>query len=291
VLVVHAEAYDDPYGLRGEVTFLEVPDASLVAMLNEAVAHASGEVVHIVGCGLESTENWIFPALAHFADPDVAAVAPIVLAPRGREVISAGVCWSLGGARCVINDQRILSPGSGRLRAKVQGPALSAAFYRREVLEALDGFDPSAGDELADVAMALAIQSLGRMTVCEPESQLIRTSEASLAARGGFARSRAAERLFCRYARERGFAASVLLHAGTIAADVAAHSLSPALLTSLLGRAAAWLEFGAVQRHAEHLADAQERLKELADHREAARKSAKRACNSGEIAVPRRRAA
>ena len=50
--------------------------------------------------------------------------------------------------------------------------------------------------------------------------------------------------MFCRYARERGLAASVLLHAGTIAADVAAHSLSPALLTSLLGRAAAWLELG-----------------------------------------------
>jgi hypothetical protein len=261
-------------------------------MLNAALDHASGDLLHIVGCGLETTENWSGPALTHFDDPEVAAVAPVVLAPDRQQMIAAGARWTLGGARCVVNDPRVLLPGSGRLRAKVLGPTLAAAFYRREVLESLQGFDTTVGDDLADVAMGLAIQSLGRMAVCEPASQLLRVDDDPAVTRGGFARGRAAERLFCRYARERGLASSLLLHAGTIAADVVGHLLSPALITSLLGRAAAWLEFGAAQSHAERLASASQRLKELADLRTANRKASKRlAPKTRELAAPRRRAA
>jgi hypothetical protein len=292
VLVVHSKPYDDPYALRGEVNFIEVENDSLVEMLNAALDHASGEVLHIVGCGLETTESWIAPALAHFDDPDVAAVAPVVLTPDRRQILSAGVRWSLGGARCVVNDQRIISPGSGRLRAKIQGPALIAAFYRREVLEALDGFDTTVGDDLADVAMALAIHSLGWLTVCEPASQLVRDGDVPAAARGSFARSQAAERLFCRYAHERGVIASLMLHPGTIAADVVSHLLSPMLLTSLLGRAAAWLEFGAAQSHAQHLGGAAQRLKDLADRRATSRKTTSLSqAIADDLAAPRRRAA
>src|SRR4029079_2160236 len=63
VLVAHSEPYDDPYDLRGEVHFIEVPAASLVERLTDALDAASGEIVHIIGCGLEARESWTAPAL------------------------------------------------------------------------------------------------------------------------------------------------------------------------------------------------------------------------------------
>src|SRR5438034_11152759 len=53
VLVAHTEPYDDPYSLRSEVSFFHTPAASLVELLNAALEATTGEVIHIVGCGLE----------------------------------------------------------------------------------------------------------------------------------------------------------------------------------------------------------------------------------------------
>src|SRR5581483_8187031 len=160
VLVAHSEPYNDPYGLRGEVQFVESPAESLVDLLNAALDASSGEIVHVIGCGLEARENWTVSALQHFDDRDVAAVSPVVLATDQETVLTAGIRWSLGGVRHIVTDQRVISRGSGRLRAKILGPTLTAAFYRRDVLVALGGFEAGLGDDLADVAMALAIQSL-----------------------------------------------------------------------------------------------------------------------------------
>src|SRR6476646_4128033 len=52
VLVAHSESYADPYGLRGEVHFIESPSSSLIELLNAALAVTTGEIVHVVGCGL-----------------------------------------------------------------------------------------------------------------------------------------------------------------------------------------------------------------------------------------------
>src|SRR5437773_6639777 len=57
VLVLHTEPYDDPYSLGDEVRFIESHAGSLVELLNIGVEQASGEVLHIVGCGLEATEH------------------------------------------------------------------------------------------------------------------------------------------------------------------------------------------------------------------------------------------
>jgi hypothetical protein len=53
VLVVHTAAYDDPYQLGEEVQFLRASSRSLVELINSACQHATGEIVHLVGCGLE----------------------------------------------------------------------------------------------------------------------------------------------------------------------------------------------------------------------------------------------
>jgi hypothetical protein len=290
VLVVHSQAYDDPYDLGDEVRFIESDGKSLVELLNIAVRAAVGEVLHIVGCGLETSEGWTAPALAHFDDPEIAAVSPVVLGEDRQSVVAAGIRWSLGGARHIVSDRRVVSPGSGRLRAKIIGPTLAAGFYRRDVLVALEGFEATAGDALADASIALAIRSLGRLHVCEPASRLVRLRDPQNIA-GGFAAARAAERLFWRYAAERGLPLSLGLHPLAVVGDAIRSGARSSVATSLAGRAAAWLEFGSVQRHRQHLAAAEQRLTELAELRAPIRMPTKRVPPQGEAVVNRKRAA
>jgi hypothetical protein len=291
VLVAHSETYTDPYALRGEVQFVESPATSLVELLNAALDATSGEVVHILGCGLEASEGWTSPALKHFDDQDVAAVSPVVLSADHETIMAAGIRWSMGGARHVVTDRRIISRGSGRLRAKILGPLLTAAFYRRDVLVALGGFETTLGDELADVGLALAIQSLGRLHVAEPASQLRHLAGQMRSPLPGFTAARSAERLFCRFAAAHGWTPALALHSLTIAGDSIRQAPRLSMLQSLAGRASAWLEIGALSTYEQRLTAANERLTELAELRASVRKQSKRARSKGESAVPRRRAA
>ncbi len=259
IIVAHAESYDDPYDLRGEVNFIHAPDCSPVELLNVAIHHSSGEVIHFLGCGLQTVEGWTTPALTHFQDPEVAAVSPVVLEADGQALVSAGINWSLGGARRVVSDQRVTAPGNGRLRAKILGPALSAAFYRRDVLVALDGFDPLIGIELADVNTALAIESLGKLHVSEPTSQLIQPITASSAA-SVFSHARDSERVFWRNTSRRSAALAVTLHPFSCLIDAAT---SKAPLLAMVGRMLALVEIGAVNRYRAQLDSATVRLTEL----------------------------
>jgi len=291
VLVAHSEPYSDPYALRGEVQFVESPASSLAELLNAALDATSGEVVHILGCGMEATEDWTSPALAHFNDQDVAAVSPVVLSADHETIVAAGIRWSLGGARHVVIDRRIISRGSGRLRAKILGPLLTAAFYRRDVLIAMGGFETSLGDELVDVGVALAIQSLGRLHVSEPASRLIRPSGHIQSQCTGFVAGRSAERLFCRSAAAHGWTAAICLHALTITGETIFQAPRLSILQTLTGRAAAWLELSALSSYEQRLSAANDRLAELAELRASVRKQAKRTASKTDTAVPQRRAA
>lgn len=290
VLVAHSEPYDDPYALSDEVRFIHAEGRSLSALLNAALDQASGEVLHIIGCGLETTESWTESALAHFDDPDVAAVSPLIVEPNRQTIIAAGVRWTLGGARHVVNDRRVASPGSGRLRSTIVGPTIAAAFYRRDVLAAIGGFDVSLAEPLADVSVALALQSLGKLHVCEPGSMLIESSAASPTFAGGFHYGHDAERLYWFYAHERGLALSLVIHAWTAALDAARSGISTSLLMTLLGRATACMKIGSVRRHQTRLAAAADRLTELAKLRSAVRFTGKPRVTSS-ATESRRRAA
>jgi hypothetical protein len=288
VILAHGQTYDDPYHLRGEVNFIHAPDATPVEMLNAAVHQSSGEIIHVVGCGLQTMEGWTTPALAHFDDPQVAAVAPAIMAADRESLISAGVGWSLGGARYVVRDQRVMAPGNARLRAKILGPTLAAAFYRRDVLLALDGFDAAIGIEMADVAMALAIESLGRLHVAEPTSQLIRAAGDHSQPASEFRRSRDAERIFWRH---RGRASAIMATAFHSITAITGVLTAKAPLFAVAGRARAVFEFGAFKQHQDRLALAQSRLAELETLRIKARKPRTPAKIEPLPATKRRRAA
>lgn len=266
ILVLHTEPYDDPYALRGEVHFLRAAGRKqCVELINEAIAAAAGEIVHVIGCGLEATEGWTDTAVAHFDDPQVAAVSPLVLDRDGENLVSAGLRYSLGGTRQVVTDKLLLSPGTGRLRASILGPTLAAAFFRRDVLTALDGFDGQLGDRFADVDLALCLQDLGCLHCCEPASRLKQViSDVSASDDKAFSRGRLAQRLFWRHAAGRGLAASLALHPLSLAGDLAREGVTAAA-ASMLGRAVACCQIGEARRQQERIATAIQRMEDLAE--------------------------
>jgi len=290
VLVVHTEPYDDPYRLTGEVDFLAHSGSSLTALINAALKEVRGEIVHVVGCGLEVTEGWTDAALAHFAEADVASVSPLVLGGDGSTIVSAGVRLTAGGRRAIARDRRLISAGAGRLRAAVQGPTLAAGFYRRDTLSAVDGFDESLGDTMADIDAALTMRTLGHLHVCEPASRLLQaTDDLDSGAASGLAAGRAAERIFWRHCVDQGLALPLALHALVVAGSLIAAGLRFGAFAELLGRLAACAEVGAAGRYRQRLLAARQRLDELATLRTTIRMPVKAAAS--EAAVPRRRAA
>jgi hypothetical protein len=259
LIVVHRQPYDDPYRLGGEVEFHERPQAgSLCDLLNAGIELAEASIVHVLACGLEPVEGWTEPALAHFRDEEVAAVAPALLDASGTKLLAAGVRLSAGGSRCVLRDRRLLLPGSGHLRAAIRGPTLTAGFYRREVLEILGGFDAAATDRLADVALALDLEALELRTQLEPASRIARVIDPLFTAPdNAFARGRAAERLFWQNAGNVGLPLALAAHALTATASTLADLPNPA---GLVGRTLALCEVGSVRRREARLAAAADRL-------------------------------
>ena len=266
VLVIHRDEYLDPYDLAGDVRFLHSPDArSLCELLNEGLAESEGEFLHVLACGLVPEEGWTEPALAHFRDPEVAAVTPALM--QGDRLAAAGVRFSPAGSRRVLTDERLLLPGSGHLRAAIGGPTLAAGFYRREVLSALGGFD-DATDRLADVALAIDLAALDLRCEFEPAARIALIADPwAGAAEPALARGRAAERLFWRQSAIAGNPWAMAAHAMAAAVDV----------SGMLGRLVALCELGSVQRHNTRIAEAAERLRELALQRQPAMRQLRRA--------------
>jgi hypothetical protein len=261
VLLVHTEPYDDPYDLGSEVQFLRSgPSARLVELINEGLATAAGEVVHLLSCGVKVTEGWANAAVARFQDADIAAVSPLVMDADGQKLAAAGVRWTVGGSRQVVADQRVLSGGSARLRAGILGPTLAAGFFRREVLEALGSFDTRLDERYADVDLALAIAALDLRAVCEPASRVVRVAPLEDQRRAAFSRGRNAERIFWRNAAARGMFPSLVMHPFALLGDILATRSALGAGLAALGRTLALLELGATRRHEERLAGARAAL-------------------------------
>lgn len=267
VLVVHRGAYDDPYALAGEVCFVRAEEETLAAQMNFALRYIRGGVVHFLGCGLEATEGWTDPVWPHFAHPEVAAVAPLIWTPDRRAVVAAGVGWSAGGRRVTITDPRVTEPGQGRLRASILGPTLAAAFYRREVLCALDGFDTRLPDELADIELALALRDLELRSACEPACRVIQSQPPAHLPATRRSLAFGLEHLFWRSVPRPLDPAALACHGLSAAAAV----LDPLLrarphhaMAELTGRAVAVGDLAGVRRHRTRLARAAQRLDDVA---------------------------
>lgn len=274
IVVVHREAYDDPYNLAGEVRFIEQGEArSLAALASAGLAAAEGDVLHLLSCGLEATEGWTDAPLSILENEEIAAVSPAIVAPAphipaGERLLAAGIKFTSGGGRRILDNPRLMVAGSGHLRAEIAGPTLLAGFYRVDVLSALQGWNEAAGDELADVDLSLAIEKLELRAAFEPSSRLIRSgSPAALLTApetsSPFAAGRAAERLFWASAAGEPIAPRLFAHAATVAWDMLRHAAHPGKCGGrLLGRLAALAELGSVRRWEARLQSAGQALAE-----------------------------
>jgi GT2 family glycosyltransferase len=257
VIVVLNEPYDDPYRLEGEVRFVMAPrGAGWVECANLGLRQSLSPYVHLLDCGTVVSEGWTVPALRHFEDPRVAAVAALVISGADpRHVSSAGVEYRPSGRRVLVDRGQPL-PAEQAARP-VLGACHAAAFYRKASLELLAGFDPTVGDALADVDLALRLRHAGFRAVCEPRSQVV---ERALPATpdAAFRRARASERLFWRAAPVAGLSSAMAVHLAIVAGELLVGLPTLKTIPTALGRLAAWFEMGNFRRH--HAALEQQRL-------------------------------
>ena len=237
LLVVHNEPYNDPYDLAGEVQFLQAPrGAGFVECVNLGLSASRAPVVHVLACGVEVRDGWANAALRHFRDPEVAAVAPLVLhRDDPRTVVSAGLGYHAEGIA--------LRLGHGRTAEQVAeepdelcGPDALAAFYRRSAIDSVGGFSSSAVGTLAAIDMALSLQRAGFRSIVEPNC-LVHVDAAAVRDKPGFRHGRDAERLFWQWASAHGRVRSVAVHAALVAGECVIGVWHPPMLMHLAGRA------------------------------------------------------
>jgi GT2 family glycosyltransferase len=143
------------------------------AAANRGIAAASGRVIELLNDDTQVTAGWAEAALALFADPTVAAVAPLVLRGPCGDVVpvidSAGDEYDPGGfARKRGHGRRLTA--DYQLRCDVFGASASSAFYLADVLRAVGGFPEEFGAYFEDVDLAWRIRRAGFRAIYEPRS-------------------------------------------------------------------------------------------------------------------------
>lgn len=247
VIVVLNQRYADPYELAGEVTFVQAPQRSgLAACAARGIAVARAEIVHVLAAGCEVTENWSDEALPHFRDPRVAAVAPLLLAAPGIDVVCHGVELLPGGARrlCPAGAADSVAAVASRRPKSIAGPALVAAFYRKSALEAVGGLSAAMGDELADVDLAYSLQAAGYGVVWEPESRVLAGPVALDFRTGRLRRAWQSQALCLRTVAVFGFWRSLLALIAVAGQEFFAALPSPAAFGMLAARLLACCDVG-----------------------------------------------
>jgi GT2 family glycosyltransferase len=255
VLVVLNAPYDDPYDLAGEVSFVEARrGAGLLESIRAGLEVSQAPIVHLLACGVEVSEGWAATPLRQFKDPQVAAVAPLVLDNFHQDqIVTAGLCYRRGGSVRHVGQGKSLQM-LGPWTAEMVGPSLLAGFYRKSALDDAGGLDPSLGASGAAADLALKLKSLGLRIVLDPKAKVYAPSAARTLDASTFQTALAAERMFLCHVADRQWAPALAAHLFVAAADILGSLPRPASLLKLLGRMCAWAQFSRCrQQHAEFL--------------------------------------
>lgn len=149
------------------------------AAANAGIEASAGEVIELLNDDTEVTPGWAEAALADFADPEVGAVAPLVLRwPDGARVDSAGDRYYLGGVAAKRGHGAALGEMDLR-RGLVFGASASSAFYRRAALLRVGGLPEAFGAYFEDVDLAFRLQRAGYRAVFEPGARVLHRVSAS----------------------------------------------------------------------------------------------------------------
>jgi GT2 family glycosyltransferase len=226
------------------------------AAVNAGVEAARGRVVELVNDDAEVTAGWAEAALAHFADPRVGAVAPLVLywpggEPGAARVDSAGDRFYLGGVAGKRGHGEVLGPAHLR-PGRVFGASASSAFYRRDVLRRVGGLPVSFGAYFEDVDLAFRLHRAGFAVMFEPAARVLHHVSASHGpARGALLeqQSRNEERVFWRNVPARDLPRALPLHLAVLAAKAWRRWREGTLAPFLRGRVRVLGEVPALLRH------------------------------------------
>ncbi|MCB2189075.1 MAG: glycosyltransferase [Deltaproteobacteria bacterium] len=172
------------------------------AIYNWAVPQSRGEVLALLNDDLEAVaEDWLAEMTGWALRPAVGAVGALLTYPSGV-IQHLGVILGVGGAAGHLGKGLTPAalPDQGALFQVRNVGAVTAAclVLRREVYEAVGGFDPGLPTSFNDVDLCLAIRARGWRVVVTPHARLIHHESLSR----GYLRGRAAAR---RLARDRGY--------------------------------------------------------------------------------------
>jgi GT2 family glycosyltransferase len=160
------------------VRYLRLPrTGGFCAAANAGIRAARGRLVELLNDDTEVTAGWASAGSAPFADPRVAAVAPLVLLPLGQgarhwQVDSAGDRYYVGGVARQRGHGQPLDPAYLQPR-RVFGASGSSAFYRRSALLEVGLFPETFGAYFEDVDLSFRLHRAGYHIVFEPASRVI----------------------------------------------------------------------------------------------------------------------
>jgi len=142
--------------------------------VNAGIQTATNHIIEILNDDTEVSRGWADAALANFADPRVAAVAPLVLygPPNATPRIdSAGDRFFVGGVAAKRGHGNTLA--ADFLEAGlVFGASASSAFYRRAALLEVGGFPEAFGAYFEDVDVSFRLHWAGYRILYEPKSRV-----------------------------------------------------------------------------------------------------------------------
>src|ERR1043166_2689752 len=146
---------------------------------NAGIRASSGTIIELLNDDTEVQPGWADAALKPFADPHVAAVAPLVLFwPDGKRIDSAGDQYDMGGFAGKRGHGEPLTE-KFLVSCPVFGVSASSGFYRRAALDEVGLFPESFGSYFEDVDLAFRLQRAGYRTLYEPASRVLHHGSAS----------------------------------------------------------------------------------------------------------------
>jgi GT2 family glycosyltransferase len=194
--------------------------------------------------------------LRWFADPIVAAVAPLVLRYPSNsgvhaEIDSAGDRYYWGGITGKRGHGERLGPEYLE-PTRVFGASASSAFYRREMLLQLEAFPASFGAYFEDVDLAFRINRAGYHVMYEPVSQVYHHGGGSYGSprrRLLEQQSRNEERVFWRNVPRRTWRQAIPRHLAVLAGKAYRRWREGHLIPFLCGRLRLLSEIKELTRH------------------------------------------
>jgi GT2 family glycosyltransferase len=228
------------------------------AAVNAGIRAARGPIVELLNDDTEVSAGWAEAALLSFADPQVAAVAPLVLCgPSGGppHIDSAGDRYFAGGVAGKRGHGLALG-GTYLQGGEVFGASASSAFYRRSALLDVGAFPEEFGAYFEDVDVSFRLHWAGHRIVYEPRSRVwhrVSASHGQPTRRLLEQQSRNEERVFWRNLPDRELLRALPWHVAVLAAKAARRWQRGEWLPFVFGRLRALGEMPDWLRHRRQL--------------------------------------